>query len=109
MHKEKEITIDGRKIVARDLSPKQIDKLLSAGAEVQEGDNLGALLGSDLTTEAVSMATGLKMKELLEGFSLEQLPKIWEATEQVNGFLLKRLTIMLNKMEQKLAAKSLGG
>lgn len=91
MHKSKIIIVAGRDITALDLSPRQVDKMLDELAQGVTANNLGMVMASNLTAEAVSMSTGLEVQALLDEFSLEELAEIWRAVEEVNGFLLDRL------------------
>jgi len=104
MHKSKKLTINGREITVRDLTPREVDQLLGETVNGTTGTSMGVLMESNLPTEAVAMSTGLDEKVLLDEFSLEELAEVWKAVEEVNGFLSRRLAAI-----SKLGLESIVG
>lgn len=109
MRKSKKITVAGKEITAQELTPRQVDTLLGKSAKELKAESLATLMGSELTTDAVLMATGIKDQELLDDFTLEELAEIWAAAEEVNGFLLERLDKALKKAMETIERTNSAG
>lgn len=106
MHKSKTITVGDQEITVRDLTAREVDHLLGETVKGNTGVSMGVLMGSNLPTEAVAMASGIDKDVLLDTFSLEDLAEVWTAVGEVNSFLSQRLDAVTRMGQKKISGKA---
>jgi hypothetical protein len=98
MRKTKNIKIDDKEIVVKELTVAQVDELFNEKNPVG-GTTVDLLMGDDATVpvKAVTLSTGLTYDEMAE-MPPSDLKTIWIAVEELNDFLCQ----LLRKLAQNI-------
>ena len=108
MRKTKEVQIGERKITVNELTVAQVDALFNGFTAERPVHKAELLMDSAVPIEAVLLATGLTSEQLAEEIYPSELAEIWQAVEEVNGFLSNLLGRMAQAGEKILAARASG-
>ena len=88
MRKSKAITWAGRDVTCTELTIEQISGVLESDAAPT---TLDMVFHDRIPVEAVTLSTGLDVRELETAGSPSELDVLWKAVEEVNPFFVKAL------------------
>lgn len=94
MRLEHTVKIDDKEFVARELTVRQVETMLTGIDGTRPVSQAELLVDSVIPIEAVILSTGISA-ETMGDFAPSELQEIWGAVERVNGFLSRLLEKLL--------------